>query len=83
MNRLLDNVSRENKIILLLGDFNIDLLKYDGYTPTKYDGYTPTKCDGYTPAKDFFDSLPYNMILLYILHLYILYLRLFLIIYIF
>ena len=29
VNNLLDKLSKENKTVLLLGDFNIDLLNYD------------------------------------------------------
>ena len=32
--KLVDNISKENKTILLLGDFNIELLNYDSHTPT-------------------------------------------------
>ena len=34
VNELLDNIAKENKTISLLGNFNIDLLKYDSHTPT-------------------------------------------------
>ena len=34
LNELLDNLSKENKTIFLLGDFNINLLKYDIHPPT-------------------------------------------------
>ena len=30
-NKLLDSITRENKTTFLLGDFNIDLLKYESY----------------------------------------------------
>ena len=33
LNELLDKLSKENKTIFLLGDFNINLLKYDIYPP--------------------------------------------------
>ena len=33
-NLLLDKISKENKSIFLLGDFNVDLLKYDHHAPT-------------------------------------------------
>ena len=52
MNKLLDNITKENKTTFLLGDFNIDLLKYDSHTSTN----------------EFLDSLSSNMVLLYILH---------------
>ena len=29
LNTLLDEISKENKSVFLLGDFNVDLLKYD------------------------------------------------------
>ena len=34
LNTLLDKISKENKSIFLLGDFNVDLLKYDKHAPT-------------------------------------------------
>ena len=34
LNELLDKLSKENKTIFLLGDFNINLLNYDIYPPT-------------------------------------------------
>ena len=34
LNELLDKLSKENKTIFLLGDFNINLLKYDIHPPT-------------------------------------------------
>ena len=34
INELLDKLSKENKIIFLLGDFNINLLNYDIHLPT-------------------------------------------------
>ena len=52
VNKLLDNKAKENKTIFLLGDFNIDLLKYDSQTP----------------RNEFLDSLSSSMILPYILH---------------
>ena len=33
-NTLLDKISKENKSVFLLGDFNVDLLKYDKHAPT-------------------------------------------------
>ena len=51
VNKLLDNI-RENKTTFLIGDFNIDLLKYESHTSTN----------------EFLDSLSSNMILPYILH---------------
>ena len=51
VNKLLDNITRENKTTFLLGDFNIDLLKYESHTSTN----------------EFLDSLSSNMILPYIL----------------
>ena len=34
LNSLLDKISKENKSVFLLGDFNVDLLKYDKHAPT-------------------------------------------------
>ena len=34
LNTLLDKSSKENKSVFLLGDFNVDLLKYDKHAPT-------------------------------------------------
>ena len=34
LNPLLDKISKESKSIFLLGDFNVDLLKYDHHAPT-------------------------------------------------
>ena len=34
LSKLLDIISRENKTVFLLGDFNIDLLKYEKHDPT-------------------------------------------------
>ena len=34
VNKLLDNITKENKTTFLLGDFNIGLLKYDSHTST-------------------------------------------------
>ena len=42
LSNLLDNLSGENKIVVLLGDFNTDLMKYDkdcnvsGFLDTMY-----------------------------------------------
>ena len=33
INNLLDNLSKENKTLLPVGDFNIDLLNYDQHSP--------------------------------------------------
>ena len=52
VNKLLDNITKENKTTLLLGDFNIDLLKYDSHTS----------------INEFLDSFSSNMVLPYILH---------------
>ena len=52
VNKLLDNITRENKTTFLLGDFNIDLLKYESHTSTN----------------EVLDSLSSIMILPYILH---------------
>ena len=52
MTKLLDDITKENKTTFFLGDFNIDLLKYDSHTSTN----------------EFLDSLSSNMILPYILH---------------
>ena len=35
LNTLLDKISKENKYVFLLGDFNVDLLKYDKHAPNK------------------------------------------------
>lgn len=50
--KLLDNLSKENKTIFFLGDFNTDLIKYDSHTA----------------ANEFLGSLSSIMILPYILH---------------
>ena len=34
LNLLLDKISNERKSIFLLGDFNVDTLKYDNHAPT-------------------------------------------------
>ena len=34
LNPLLDNISKESKSIFLVGDFNVDLLKYDHHAQT-------------------------------------------------
>ena len=34
LNPLLDKISNESKTIFLLGDFNMDLVKYDHHAPT-------------------------------------------------
>ena len=34
LNLLLDNISKESKSIFLLGEFNVDLLRYDHHAPT-------------------------------------------------
>ena len=34
LNTLLDKISKENKSVFLLGDFNVDLLKYDKHATT-------------------------------------------------
>ena len=47
LNTLLDKISKENKSIFLLGDFNIDLLRYDHHNATN----------------EFLDSLSSNMFL--------------------
>ena len=52
LNPLLDKLSKENKTIFLLGDFNIDLLKYDSHPPTN----------------EFLDSLSSNYFLPHIIH---------------
>ena len=51
LNELLNTVSKENKSIFLLGDFNVDLLKYEIHSSTN----------------EFLDSLASNMFLPYIL----------------
>ena len=33
LNTLLDKISKENKSVFLLGDFNVDLLKYNKHPP--------------------------------------------------
>ena len=50
LNTLLDKISKENKSVFLLGDFNVDLLKYDKHAPTN----------------KFWDSLSSNMFLAHI-----------------
>ena len=40
LNILLDKISKENKSVFLLGDFNVDLLKYDKPVPTNDLGVT-------------------------------------------
>ena len=50
-NQMLEKVSKEQKQIVLLGDFNINLLNYDIHQPTN----------------DFLDSLGSNSIIPYIL----------------
>ncbi|XP_065671749.1 uncharacterized protein LOC136089625 [Hydra vulgaris] len=52
LNPLLKNLTKENKTVFILGDFNIDLLKYD--------------TDSYT--RDFLDSLTSNYFLPHIVH---------------
>ena len=47
LNTLLDEISKENKSVFLLGDFNIDLLKYDKHAP----------------INEFLDSLSSHMLL--------------------
>ena len=51
-NKLLDNITKENKTTFLLSDFNIDLLKSDSHTSTN----------------ELLDSLSSNIMLPYILH---------------
>ena len=34
VNNLLDKLSKENKTVFLLGDFNIELLNYHQHSPT-------------------------------------------------
>ena len=53
INLLLDKISREQKNIFLLGDFNINLLNYNEHQPTN----------------EFLDSLASNSIIPYILQL--------------
>ena len=52
LNELLDKLSKENKTIFLLGDFNINLLNYDIHPPTN----------------EFLDSLSSHNFLPHILH---------------
>ena len=52
VDKLLDNITRENKTTFLLGDFNIDSLKHESHTL----------------ANELLDSLSSSMILPYILH---------------
>ena len=54
-NKLLDNITKENKTTFLQSDFNIDLLKSDSHTSTN----------------ELLDSVSSNLILPYILHSYI------------
>ena len=49
ISQLLDKISKEQKQIFLLGDFNINLLKYNGHQPTN----------------EFLDSLASSLCLLY------------------
>ena len=51
LNSLLDKVSKEQKSVFLLGDFNINLLNYNDHNPTK----------------EFLDSLASNCFVKYIL----------------
>ena len=51
-NILLQKISKEKKNVFLLGDFNVDLLKYDNHAGTN----------------EFIDSLSSYMFLPYILH---------------
>ena len=53
INLLLDKISREQKNIFLLGDFNINLINYNEHQPTN----------------EFLDSLASNSIIPYILQL--------------
>ena len=50
LNTLLDKIPKKNKSIFLLGDFNVDLFKYDKHAPTN----------------GFLDSLSSDMFLLHI-----------------
>ena len=34
LNTLLDRISKESKSVFLLGDFNVELFKYDKHAPT-------------------------------------------------
>ena len=34
LNEVLHKLSSENKFVILLGDFNVDLMKYDNHHPT-------------------------------------------------
>ena len=51
LNKILDKVSKEQKSLSLLGDFNVKLLNYNGHTPTN----------------EFLDSLASNSVIPYIL----------------
>ena len=51
LNPLLENLAKEKKTVFLLGDFNVDLLKYEHHKTTN----------------EFLDSLPSNMVLPYII----------------
>ena len=51
LNSLLDKVSKEQKSVFLLGDFNVNLLNYNNHNPTN----------------EFLDSLASNSFLPYIL----------------
>ena len=53
LNTLTDKISKENKSVFLLGDFNVDLLKYYKHAPTN----------------EFLDSLSSRMFLLHIVQL--------------
>ena len=52
LSKLLDIILKENKAVFLLGDFNINLLKYEKHHPTNR----------------FFHSLSSNMFLPYVFH---------------
>ena len=53
LNPLSEKILKEQKTIFLLGDFNVDLLKYEQHKATN----------------EFLDSLPSNMVLPYIIQL--------------
>ena len=57
LNNLLDKVSKEQKSVFLLGDFNINLLNYNDYNPI----------NDHNSTNEFLDSLASNSFAAYIL----------------
>ena len=56
LNNLLDKVSKEQKSVFLLSDFNINLLNYNDYNPI----------NDHNPTNEFLDSLASNSFVTYI-----------------